>query len=193
MRRQIIIGELVILPILPLQVESVERFPALLQLGLQAPIAVGDDEPERLMRGCLLEACLELQRPGQRQAAEADIDDMGLSAELHPQKHVAAGRDGVISLYPEHACGKARDLEADGAQRLAEQQILLEAPAAATALDHLALQCLYVEIDRQAKIRVQVLEWDGGGMALGEPLQRLRRDEGRSRKTDASEIRVEIE
>ena len=76
----------------------------------------------------------------------------------HQQQAMRARGDRLGRPIPQHAPGKVRDLEAQRAQCVAEQQVLLEAPAAATLLHELAFDHLRIEADAPAEEGVQVLE-----------------------------------
>ena len=56
------------------------------------------------------------------------------------------------------------DLQAEVLERRGEQQVVLEAVPAAPLGDHLALEVLLLERDRDAPVRVEILERDRRGV-----------------------------
>jgi len=141
----------------------------------------------------LFEARLEQERRGLGEPAETDIGDPDAAVELDPQKHVPAWRDRIVWLAPQHAGTEAGNGEPDGAERLHDQQVLLEAVAAAPALDDFAVQGFDVELDRTSEERVEVLEGDGRRMQAMQRTQHLECRRDRSAIADAVEIGGEIE
>src|SRR5262249_24107810 len=85
------------------------------------------------------------------------------------------------------------DLEAERIERRPEQDVVLEAVAAAAVAQELLLQRRQVEPDRTAQERVEILERDRERMPEVEAAQRLQRRRARSAVADTPEVGVEIE
>src|SRR5438270_757624 len=80
------------------------------------------------------------------------------------------------------------NLEPESSQRVREQQVLLKAVAAPPVVDELSLEILDRQRDRDASMRVEVLERDRGRVGpvdLGEA--------GTAAQADPLEVRVEVE
>jgi hypothetical protein len=112
------------------------------------------------MRRSLRHVGTQLQHPRQGLPAETHVHHPAGAIEVHRQQHVAARRLRIFGLGPQHARRQIGDLEADLAQRVPQQQVLLEAIAAAPPEHQLALDVGQVQADRQAQERVQVFERD---------------------------------
>jgi hypothetical protein len=179
--------------VLRLEVEAVERAPDAAGEGLHAQVGVGADEPERLVRGLLFLAGLEQQRRGQGQDAEADIGEPLPSLGLDAQQHVGERRERVVGMVPKHAGGKRRDLEAERFQRVHEEEVVLEAVAAAPAADELLLQGGDIERDRPAEEGIEILEGDRLRVQAVQVGEHGRRGGARPVMADARQIGVEIE
>lgn len=98
----------------------------------------------------MLETRSKQERRCQCQSAEADIGNVGSAVEFDAQQHMAPGGYGIIGLAPKNACGKAADGEAKRLQHMHENEIVLEAIAAATPSDDLFLQRGEIETNRVA-------------------------------------------
>ncbi len=97
------------------------------------------DQAKRLVRRRLLDTSLEAQRSGRRRAAEADVHDERALVEHDVEHHVAASTDHAGRNIPDHACRESGDLVPQRFQGRAEQQVVLEAPAAAAVANQFLL------------------------------------------------------
>src|SRR6202035_1969267 len=116
--------------------------------------------------------------------------DVGMPAHAfaaNAQDEVAAGTRNAGSPHA-HAGEQQVDLGAERLERGLQQQVLLEAVATATFLDDLALEVLQCERHRQAALRVEGLERDGGRVRAVH-----RRQARAPAETDSLEVGVEVE
>ena len=141
------------------KVKGVERRPDAVNLGLldhNAIIVV--DQPEIFMRRLLLVAGGELQGRRQHVAAETDINEVIIALGLDEQQAVHTRRLDALRHRPAHARCRLLHREAELAQHIGEQRVVLEAIAAAAAINELRLQRGRVELDRTLEQRIEVFE-----------------------------------
>src|SRR6185436_15404890 len=93
----------------------------------------------------------------------------------------------------QHAGRKVRDIEAQCTQGIAEQQVLLEAPAAPAVTYQLALDRLRIEAHAPAKEGVEVLEGDGQCMPQHQRAQHLESGLARAGVADAPQVAFQIQ
>ena len=153
-----------------MQIEAVERLPDLTHQGLQdvivpSPLPLPTSRNVSCGVGCSTSGT-------NRSGAVSVSPPKPTSAMYGPgadpfnlQQHVTAGADGPVGRIPRHAGGKSRDPEAQILQDIAQQQILLEAPAAAPRAKHLAFERLGLEADGPLQQRIEVFERDSLRMA----------------------------
>ena len=106
---------------------------------------------------------------------------------MRPRAHLAGG---ALPNDPRRQC---RDVEPEHAQHMLEQQVLLEAVAAAAVLHELALERIEIEQHGSARERIEVLEWNGLRVALLQAAQRVEGRGTRPRVADAFEVGIEVE
>jgi len=105
---------------------------------------------------------------------------------------VAARRDDAGSHVPAHARGEAPDGKADGFEDVGEEEVLLEAPAAAAPRDELPVDRLAVQADGLAQEGREVLEGDRLGVQAVEVREDRQRGRGRAAEADPREVRFEL-
>jgi hypothetical protein len=186
--RQLIVGQHLLL-----QIESIQRAPLAAHFRLQQVIAAEPRQAKRFVRRRLRHVLDQPQRRSQRHAAEADVGDPDLVLEIDLQQHVSARPDRIFRLIHQHACGKARDAEADALERMLEQEIVLVAIAATSLRHQLLLQRADIERHGPVQQRIQVLERDFLRVQAMDLAQRVQLRRRRSAVADAFEIGVEIE
>ena len=106
---------------------------------------------------------------------------------MRPRAHLAGG---ALPNDPRRQCS---DVEPEHAQHVLEQQVLLEAVAAAAVLHELALERVEIEQHGSARERIEVLEWNGLRVALLQAAQSLEGRGTRPRVADAFEVGTEVE
>jgi hypothetical protein len=172
-RRRIPASQLVIRRKLRLHVEHIHRPPAIRLPGAQGEQARRFGQPENAHRGPLLEIRLQAQRRIEQTGAEADIGDPGAIGQIDLQQHVGAWPQRRLRRrHPAHPGAEPGDAEADRLQRRPEQRVLLEAIAAATALQEFLLNGCRIEPDRAAEQRIHAFEGDAGDMGGVQPGER---------------------
>ena len=106
---------------------------------------------------------------------------------MRPRAHLARGP------LPDDARRERRGVEPERAEHVVEQEVLLEAVAAAAAVHELALERRQIEPDGPTDERVEVLERNRERVQRLQRAQRLERRGARPRVADALEIRVDVE
>ena len=108
-------------------------------------------------------------RQQRTRGAEADIHEPSPAVDVDLQRHVRPRPQDVRSQS--HASRELRYREAKGPQHGGEQQVLLEAVAAASPGDELRLQTVEIERDRAAQQDVEILERDVRDVRLVQRLE----------------------
>ena len=170
-----------------------ERFPLAADPHLHEESVALREQAERLVRRRLLDARGQPYRPGEGLPAEADVGDVVLPVDRHPQQHVRARQGHAVRYVPHHARGQAGDAKAERIECRLEQQVVLEAVAAAPAAHELLLQRGKIEPHRTAQEGIEILERNRQRVAQMERAQRLQRRRARSAVADAPQIGVEID
>ena len=83
-----------------LQVERVQRSPAIANLRLHDESFACRDQPKRLVRRALLDVNLQAEGRRQRQAAKTHIRDIVTVVKVDEQQHVTAGPHGPFRNVP---------------------------------------------------------------------------------------------
>ena len=189
------VGQLQVDRMLRLQREPVERRPRLALADLQLEVVAGAGQAERLERGRLVD-----RRHPNAKGAVGVAPPKPTSARNDPSGSSTRNSMWVRGVTAPsgrrqtHAAASARDLEAEGAQHVQEQRVVLEAVAApAPAGRACAAAIAAIEPDRPAEQHVQILERDPAGMVGLEGRQRGQRGLGRAAIADAAEIGVEVD
>ena len=114
------------------------------------------------------------QGDGKQQAfaAEPDVRNPVAAIEMHQEQHVRAWQDRVGTVAD--ARGEGRQSETQPLQYRREQQVLLEAVAAALSRYQFVRQAGKVDQDGPLQQDVEILEGNVGGMRKVERLQRRR-------------------
>jgi len=134
----------------------------------------------------------EEERRGEALAAEAHVRDPLAPFDRDEEQHVAARRDDAGRHVPAHARREPADREADRFQHAREEEVLLEAPAAAAPLDQLLVDRGVIQADGLAQEGREVLEGDRLGVQAVQIREDLERGCGRRAKADPREVRVEL-
>jgi hypothetical protein len=99
----------------------------------------------------------QLNRRGQRLAAETDVGNPTFTLHFHQQQPVGTRRD-MRRIGQHHAPQKAAHGKTDLAQRSFQQAILLEAVAAATRMNQLLFQGSIVEMYLSGQQHIQIFK-----------------------------------
>jgi hypothetical protein len=120
-------------------------------------------------------------------APQSDVGQPGRALVDHPEQQVVE-RTGGTARGPHPHPGEHRcDLVAEGLERRLEEEVVLEAVAAAPVGDHLLLEPLEVEDDRSSAQRVEVLEGDRRRVRAVD-----RGEAGRGVQPETPEVGVEV-
>ena len=166
--------------------EAVNVDPVAVLLGLQHELRSVLDEPEMPAELLGLGSRGERDRLDQRPQSEADISEQPLPAVTDAQHEVRPRADGARRRPETDAREHRLDLAAETRKPAREQQVLLKAVPAASLLDELALELLGLERDRNAAMRVEVLERDRHHVRAVQLGHRRARSPRRSARTYAS-------
>ena len=112
-----------------------------------------------------------------------------LAADRHAQHHVRPRP--ALRRSSAHAAEQRRGFEAGVAQRGGEQRVVLEAIAAASGVQELALQVGKREADAGPRLNRQVLEQERFAVRPVQPAQRVDGGVGRGRQADTPQVVVE--
>lgn len=173
-------------------VDVVERRPVVADCDRHRPYAaarVTARDAIALVRGGLRRRGVHRQRRGRHRRPETDIGQPGAPVDADAHHHMAArrGRRGRVA-QPAHAAEQALGLETDRAQHAQEQAVLLEAIAAAPALDQLRGHRFGADVDVALDQRVDRFERDRRDMRGVQRAQHRQRRLDRPVVADAGEI-----
>ena len=141
----VVIQQLDVDLLLLLQIEPIEAFPLPAHLRFDGELAGYAHDAKRFVRRRLLDVDRELEGRRRRQAAEPDVAEVALAAErdeqhhVRPRAHLAGGRSQTTRA------ASAVTSNPSTREHMLEQQVLLEAVAAAAALHELALERSEIE------------------------------------------------
>jgi hypothetical protein len=135
----------------------------------------------------------QAQRPGRRLTAETHIGDVRAGIEIDAQQHVASRGDRILGLPPKNPRRQAGHAEAERPQRMGEEQVHLETPAAAPIAKQLLLERGEIQADGPPQQRVEILERDRDCMPELDAAKRFERWHPSSRVADPLEIGANID
>jgi len=136
---------------------------------------------------------MQAQRRGERDGAETHIGQPGLAVEIDAQQHVREWRFPIKRAPPHDASDQRGDDKPEMGQRVGEQRVLLEAVAAASAIEQLGNDRRQLDVDRLATNRIEILERNGQRMERVDGAQNIERCFTRAGVTDALKIAFRIE
>ena len=151
------------------------------------------EQPIALVGRRLFEVRPELERRRHHLATEPNIDEVGRAAHIDEQRHVAE-RGGHIALLmpPQNPRGERRHAKIHRFEHGPQQQIVLEAVAAAPLEQQLLLEVPQLQPHRQLHQRIEIFKRDRSRVQPMHHFERLERGRDRPRKIDSLEIGVEI-
>ncbi len=192
-RRDPVVGRLVHPQRLRLQPEAVERPPVLPHLDLHEELVPVGGQAERLVGRLLLDAGLQPQGAGGRQAPEAHVHHVRALREVDLHEHVARCRRRSWRPVPQDAGHQPGRAVPEGVEGVGQQVVVLEAVTAAPCRHELRLQRGDVQAHRPAQERVDVLEGDAPDVAQDELPEGVERRAAVAVVADAAEVGVEVE
>ena len=126
---------------------------------LQRPLFPFVNQAIFAVRGGLFYIRQQLNRRGQRLAAETNVGNPAFSLHLHQQQPMGTRRH-MRRIGQHHAPQKAAHGKADLAQRSLQQAVLLEAVAAATTVNQLLFEGAIVEMYLSGQQHIQIFKGD---------------------------------